>query len=153
LTIDPSGGTATVNSDYTDFTGTTVTIADGSGTGTATVTVLPDALFENSESVKPPYLHLVIQPIIINTAMATASIADDDNGAGTVTAILSQLVQGNETGPVSIQYRVSTCVVNNTHGPITLALIQLVEQQLWSVITLTYRLNYYSSGWCEHWHD
>ena len=119
FTIAPTAGTATATADYTDFSGGTITVADGAMTGTFSVPVVNDALFENAETVTATISNPSNGAILITGPSATATISDSDNVAGSIDASLSVQQQGNESGPVSIAYTVALSVPNNTGGPIT----------------------------------
>ncbi len=117
--INPTAGTATAGSDYTDFTGTTISVASGDTTGTKTVVVTNDTLFENTENVTATISNPSNILVNIITASATASITDNDNGAGSINADLSVTTNGDETGAVGFVYTVTLAKVNNTSAPIT----------------------------------
>ena len=113
------GSSATLGSDFVDFTGTVITIPDGQISATATVTVLQDTLFENTETVVATLSNPSNPAINITTANATGNILDDDNDPASISTTISATTNGNETGPISVVYTVSIANANNTHGPIT----------------------------------
>ena len=117
--LDPIGGTATVGSYYTDFSGTIITIPDGSDSGTASVSVLDDSLFENNELVQAAISSPSDPAITLATATANGVIVDDDNAPGSITASIVATQNGAETGSVSIAYQVTLSKINYTHSPIS----------------------------------
>ena len=117
--IDPTGGTAVAGADYTDFTGGTISVADGALTGTFTVAVTDDNVIENLETVQATISNASDPAININTNSDTANITDNDSGAGTVDAVLSVTTNGNEAGPVNVTYTVTLAKTNGTGAPIT----------------------------------
>ncbi len=120
FSINPTGGTATITDDFTDFTGGTISVADGASTGTFTVFVANDTLFENLETVEATVSSPSDPAINLNTPTATANITDNDNVVGSIDADLSVTTQGVE-GSVNVVYTVTLGTVNNTGGPITFA--------------------------------
>ena len=115
---DTLAGSATPGTDYGALPAT-VSIAPGASSGTFTVAVTDDAEFENAETVVAQIANPSIAGINLGTATATASIADDDNAAGSVDADLSVTTQGDEAGPVDVVYTVTLSTANNTGSAIT----------------------------------
>ena len=115
FTFNTADNTASGGSDYTAVSGGTISVADGAATETTTVTVIDDSDLEITETVDGTISNSSNASVTIATATATANILDDD----TATANLSATVQGNETGPVSIQYTVTLTATNGTGNAIT----------------------------------
>jgi|GEM_PF-1534724 len=86
VTLNPSGGTATVTADYANFALTTVSIANGATTGTANVAVVDDSLLEGDETVQGTISDPSLGVVTIGAASATATITDDDTAAATIIA-------------------------------------------------------------------
>ena len=113
--FNTSDNTATTGSDYTAISGGSISVADGAATGTISVTVLDDSDMEGTETVDGTIGNSSSASVTISTATATADIADDE----AATADLSATVQGNEDGPVTIQFTATLSRVNNTGSAIT----------------------------------
>ncbi|MEO9966458.1 MAG: PKD domain-containing protein [Reichenbachiella sp.] len=109
--------TATNGDDYTSIAGAaTITIANGSSTGTLTVVVIDDSeLEDNIETMSAIISNASNTDVTITTPSATANISDDDS----VTASLSVLTHGDETGPVNIVFRMTLSKANDTGSIIT----------------------------------
>jgi hypothetical protein len=118
FTINPTGGTATAGSDYTNFTNATISVLPGSSTGTYSVLVTDDALFENDETITSTITSPSDPAVTIGTASATEDLIDDDNT--NVDASISIMNHGAEAGQVAIDYTVTLAKVNNTGADITI---------------------------------
>lgn len=122
VTINPTGGTATSGSDYSEFSGATISILNGSSMGSISVAVIDDVLFENTETVTATISSPSHAAVSVGTATATANITDNDNGAGSIVANLTTTTNGAETGPVSIVYTVTLSKTNDTSGPVNVSI-------------------------------
>jgi hypothetical protein len=78
-------GTATLNSDYSDPQGGTVTITSGNSSATVTLNVIDDPAPESPETITIT-LNTVSSPYLINTANAAINITSDDVGPISLTA-------------------------------------------------------------------
>ena len=117
--INPSGGTATLGTDYVDFTGSTVTIPVGSSYGQFSVSILDDALTEGSETVDATISNPSDPGVVISTSTATGTIVDDESPTASYDADLSVLTNGDESSGESIVYTVYLSSANTTGSPIT----------------------------------
>lgn len=80
VTVEVNGGTATPGTDYTAFTDTTVTFADGQNTKTVTLTTLEDGEVEGTETISL----ILSNPVgaALGTSTAVVSITDNDTQTG-----------------------------------------------------------------------
>lgn len=86
FSLNPSGGSATAGSDYTDFASQTITVANGATTGSYTVTANDDGTTEGLETVRATISNPSLTGLTIATATATADLADNDTTTASITA-------------------------------------------------------------------
>jgi hypothetical protein len=108
------GGTATPGSDFTDFTGTVLSIPNGASTATYTANAVDDTLFENNETVYGTITSPSDPAINIVTGARTTTIFDNDNVNASINATLSAFAAGDEAGPTPLTFRVTLTKTNNT---------------------------------------
>ncbi|MCP3900697.1 MAG: hypothetical protein GY707_13395, partial [Desulfobacteraceae bacterium] len=112
--------------DYAAFAGAQITIADGAAFGTVTVNVVDDSLVEALEDVNAQITSAdaftTAQSNILASGSATANISDNDTP---LDATLSVSVDGDETGPVAMTFRVDLSATNNTGSTLTYDLSDL----------------------------
>ena len=112
---DLGTGTATSGDDYTAVPADArISVADGATAGTFTVVVLDDALLEATEVVVAQISDSSNPAVTIGTPSVIANIVDDDTAIATVMT----RTQGNEEGPVAVEYVVTLSKVNRTGQPI-----------------------------------
>lgn len=85
------GGTATLNTDYTDALAGSVTIAAGNTSGTITLSPIDDLSFEGTETISIT-LNTATSPYTISAATASINLQDNDNPTANV--VINQVYGG-----------------------------------------------------------
>ncbi len=86
--LNPSGGSAIAGTDYTDFSGVSLSIPSGSTTGQVLVGVIDDSLLEGDESVQATLSTSSLPAVSIVTADTVTIITDNDTAFVSVVATI-----------------------------------------------------------------
>jgi hypothetical protein len=125
VAINPTGGSATKNDDYEDFSDATVTIQNGSSTGTISVPVIDDVLFEPETET--------VQAIISQSSSSQVSIEDADKSA-------EATITDNDTAQLNVSASQPDATENpSTNGTVTFTLEKV--NNTGNAITINYAIS------------
>ena len=115
--LNTTSGTATAGTDYAALTAVSVSIPIGSLTASVTTEIADDALLEGDETATATLSASSNPAVAIGTAVATATILDNETATASIVATTPSVPEGAAT-PGS--FTISLSRVNNTPAPITL---------------------------------
>jgi hypothetical protein len=98
FSINPAGGSAVAGTDYTDFSGQTISVPNGATTGTRAITVIDNNLVQGPRTVRALISNPSLVGLAIATTSATAGIADNDTADVTITATDDSAIENSNDG-------------------------------------------------------
>lgn len=115
FSIDPAGGSAVAGTDYTGFSGQTISVPNGATSGTHSVAVIDNNLVQGPRTVRAIIGNPSLTGLAIATTSATATIADNDTAEVTITATDPSATENSSDGG---EFTVSLSATNNAPNPV-----------------------------------